>query len=107
MLTPGDVHHGRAQAVLARRKRTLQTACASRPERFVQGIHKPSPGPEEGRINPPPLAENGGTAQFIATASVSQSLAGSGMLSRYAYELPNTRPDLVMRRSVFTRNQFP
>jgi len=63
MLTPHDVHHGRAKAVLRQRAHALRVAWTKHPERFVQGIPKPSPLPEEVWINPPPLAENGGTAQ--------------------------------------------
>ena len=53
MLTPDDVHHGRAPAVLAQRQHTLEAAWAAHPERFVRGIPKPSPLPEEVWINPP------------------------------------------------------
>ena len=37
MLTPDDVHHGRAHAVLAQRERTLEAAWTNHPERFVRG----------------------------------------------------------------------
>ena len=35
MLTPSDVHHGRAERILEQRQRTLQDAWAQNPERFV------------------------------------------------------------------------
>jgi putative transposase len=38
MLTPADVHYGRAQAMLEQRQRTLADAWAAHPERFVHGI---------------------------------------------------------------------
>ena len=60
MLTPDDVHHGRAQAVLAERQRTLEAAWAAHPERFVQGLPKPSPLPEAVWINPPATPNIGG-----------------------------------------------
>ena len=60
MLTPDDVHHGRAQAVLAERQRTLEAAWAARPERFVRGLPKPSPLPEAVWINPPVTPNIGG-----------------------------------------------
>ena len=60
MLTPDDVHHGRAAAVLEQRQRTLEAACAAHPERFVRGIPKPSALPEAVWINPP---DTGGIAQ--------------------------------------------
>jgi putative transposase len=63
MLTPDDVHHGRAQAVLAQRQRILEAAWAAHPERFVRGIPKPSPLPEAVWINPPPESTTGGIAQ--------------------------------------------
>lgn len=53
MLTPEDVHHDRAQSVLAQRERTLEAAWANHPERFVRGIPKPSPLAEAVWINPP------------------------------------------------------
>jgi len=63
MLTPDDVHHGRAAAVLAQRERILQAAWADHPERFVRGIPKPSSLPEAVWINPPVTATTGGPAQ--------------------------------------------
>ena len=63
MLTPDDVHHGRAKAVLEQRERALHLAWAKNPERFVQGIPKPSPFPEEVWINAPPTPSKGGTPQ--------------------------------------------
>ena len=62
MLTPDDVHHDRAPTVLARRERTLEAAWANHPERFVRGVPKPSPLPEQVWINPP-ASTTGGIAQ--------------------------------------------
>ena len=56
MLTPDDVHHGRAQRMLEQRKRTLQAAWSQHPERFVHGAPKPQPLPKEVWINPPAAA---------------------------------------------------
>jgi putative transposase len=53
MLTPDDVHHGRAETVLAGRQRTLEAAWAAHPERFVRGMPKVNPLPEAVWINPP------------------------------------------------------
>ena len=41
MLTPHDVHYGRARRVLEQRERTLRLAWSRHPERFVNGTPKP------------------------------------------------------------------
>ena len=53
MLTPDDVHHGRAQRIVEKRQRTLRRAWTQHPERFVHGSPKPQPPPTEVWINPP------------------------------------------------------
>jgi len=63
MLTPADVHYGRAQAMLKQRQRTLTDAWAAHPERFVHGIPEPRPLPEAVWINPPEASTTGGIAQ--------------------------------------------
>jgi len=63
MLTPADVHHGRAQEMLTQRQRTLEAAWAAHPERFVRGIPKVTPLPEAVWINPPATSTTGGIAQ--------------------------------------------
>ena len=57
MLTPSDVHHGRAQRILEQRQRTLQDAWAHNPERFVHGPPKPQALPKAVWINPPTEAK--------------------------------------------------
>ena len=54
LLTPSDVHHGRAAGTIEKRQRALDAAYARRPERFV--AHPPThPHPPiEAWINPPP-----------------------------------------------------
>lgn len=54
MLTPADVHAGRADRVLAARAQTLATAYRQNPQRFVKGTPKPKEPPREVAINPPP-----------------------------------------------------
>lgn len=58
LLTPSDVHHGRAEERLRARGEVLAAAYAARPERFVHG--KPSPGevPSAVWINKPKSPEN-------------------------------------------------
>ena len=63
MLTPADVHYGRAQAMLEQRQRTLADAWAAHPERFVRGIPEPRPLPDAVWINPPETSTTGGIAQ--------------------------------------------
>ena len=63
MLTPHDVHHGRARRVLEQRERTLRLAWNRHPERFVHGTPKPQPLPQQVWINPPTAAATPRPAQ--------------------------------------------
>ncbi len=56
MLTPEQVHFGRADEVIARRKAVLSEAFGAHPERFVRGVPRPKPLPEAVWINPPNLS---------------------------------------------------
>jgi putative transposase len=53
LLTPADVHFGRADEVLQRRQWVLQHAYDRHPERFVRGTPHPAALPEAVWINPP------------------------------------------------------
>jgi putative transposase len=53
LLTPADVHFGRAQAVLAQRQQVLAAAFQKNPERFVRGLPSPAQLPLSVWINPP------------------------------------------------------
>jgi len=53
LLTPADVHFGRAAQVLRERQRVLQLAYEKTPERFVKGLPMPVQLPEAVWINPP------------------------------------------------------
>jgi len=53
MLTPAQVHYGRAKEVLAQRQRVLDAAYAARPERFVHGPPTVPSLPQAVWINPP------------------------------------------------------
>jgi putative transposase len=61
LLTPATVHAGQAEAVLANRQTTLDTAFMAHPERFLKG--RPSAGnlPNEVRINEPAVAVPAGS----------------------------------------------
>ena len=53
LLTPADVHHGRAEQRVAARATVLATAYAAHPERFPAGQPQPPAWPGEVWINPP------------------------------------------------------
>jgi putative transposase len=53
LLTPADVHFGRAQTVLDQRQQVLHAAYLKNPERFVKGVSVPAPLPAAVWINPP------------------------------------------------------
>ena len=53
LMTPDDVHHGRAEAIHADRARVLASAYAATPERFVQRPPRPPALPTAAWINKP------------------------------------------------------
>ena len=53
LLTPADVHFGRAQTILDQRQQVLQAAYLKNPERFVKGPSLPAQLPLAVWINPP------------------------------------------------------
>jgi len=53
LLTPADVHFGRAQRILDQRQQVLQAAYQKNPERFVKGVSTPTQLPSAVWINPP------------------------------------------------------
>lgn len=75
MLTPADVHFGRAQLVLAKRQAVLDAAYAATPERFVAGRPRTPKLPSKVWINEPkPRAQS-------KTLSVEGQGAGSGAVA--------------------------
>lgn len=54
LLTPSDVHHGRAAATIEKRQRALDAAYARSPERFVARPPTHPQPPSAAWINPPP-----------------------------------------------------
>ncbi|MBL8911433.1 MAG: IS3 family transposase [Archangium sp.] len=66
LLTPADVHYGRADQRRADRARVLDLAHLVHPERFVHGRPTPPPAPTEVWINKPKPASTEGSV--IATA---------------------------------------
>ncbi len=59
LLTPADVHFGRAAAKTAARAQVLAAAYAQHPERFPRGVPQPPVAPTAVWINPPPTASPG------------------------------------------------
>jgi putative transposase len=57
LLTPTDVHYGRAEQVYAARQDTLDLAYAAHPERFVRKPPTPPALPEPAWINQPEQSE--------------------------------------------------
>jgi putative transposase len=53
LLTPADVHFGRAPAVLQQRQQVLEAAYRRTPQRFVKGLPQPFALPAAVWINPP------------------------------------------------------
>ena len=53
LLTPADVHHGRAGQITSARAAVLQTAYAEHPERFVRKPPQPPALPQAAWINKP------------------------------------------------------
>ena len=53
LMTPDDVHHGRAPQILVARQTALAAAYAAHPERFVSKAPVPAKLPESVWINPP------------------------------------------------------
>lgn len=56
LLTPADVHFGRAQTILDQRQLVLHAAYLKNPERFVKGPSSPAQLPAAVWINPPKAA---------------------------------------------------
>jgi len=56
LLTPEDVHYGKAESVIKERQQVLSAAYAAHPERFVKKIPAPQPAPEAAWINQPKTA---------------------------------------------------
>ncbi len=100
MLTPDDVHHGRARQRIEQRRRTLGQAWGRHPERFVQGKSKPRALPETVWINPPKATPTVGDAQYMTTLAVSTALTGSAERAN----LGDTMFDIYLNGEAFWRN---
>lgn len=66
MMTPSDVHHGRAEAVFTQRAEVLEAAYAAHPERFVGAHPLPRAIPTEVWINKPARSTSTEEQEVIA-----------------------------------------
>ena len=84
LLTPADVHYGRAEEIFHKRQQVLQAAYEKNSERFVKGPPKPPEIPVEVWINPPrKSAEDTHEAIVVVAEAVDPegNSEGSGELS--------------------------
>jgi putative transposase len=78
-LTPSDVHYGRADEVLRRRRVALTTAYAAHPERFPRGVPAPAPLPSAVWINKPkPQPAPSGDGGFAVGSSALELSTAKG-----------------------------
>src|SRR5437879_4190060 len=70
LLTPADVHLGRAPTRIAARAEVLAGAYAAHPDRFVRGLPRPSAAPTAVWINPPksPPAGSGRKTDLVGSS---------------------------------------
>jgi putative transposase len=77
LLTPADVHYGRAEEIIHQRQQVLQAAYQKNPERFVQGPPKPPELPTEVWINPPKKSAKDTQETIVATAEAVDPVVNS------------------------------
>jgi transposase InsO family protein len=73
MLTPADVHYGRADEIIRARQVTLTRAFKEHPERFVKGLPLVAQVPKEVWINKPNTQNQEQTPNLIKNAILSQT----------------------------------
>lgn len=84
LLTPADVHFGRAEQVFQQRQPVLQMAYKEHPERFVKGLPQPPQLPGAVWINPPKEIEQAGEQTLAEPLPFAEHLPQAGALSRAA-----------------------
>jgi putative transposase len=82
MLTPADVHYGRAQLVIERRAEVLAGALAAHPERFVRGTTRTFSVPTEAWINRPSSSVSSKIDMSDPSGSVVLSKIGESVSSK-------------------------
>lgn len=98
LLTPADVHYGRAEEIIHQRQQVLQAAYQKNPERFVQGPPKPPELPTEVWINPPKKSAKDTQETIVAAAEAVDPVVNSGR----SREL-STSPQQIYQEIVETR----
>ena len=81
LLTPADVHYGRAETILQQRQQVLQTAYQKHPDRFVKGPPQVPQLPQAVWINPPKQSverESEAVAAVVAPGALSTSPQPNG-----------------------------
>ena len=73
MLTPSDLHLGRAPQILEARRKVLEVAYQLHPERFVKGVPIVPAAPAAVWINPPIPQSTGGSTTLNADTEMSQT----------------------------------
>jgi putative transposase len=84
LLTPADVHYGRAEAIIGARQAVLQQAYERHPSRFVKGVSIHPPLPNAVWINPPKPVE-GPAAVVVAVDAVGNSERSGELSIGYAH----------------------
>jgi putative transposase len=93
LLTPHQVHHGRAEVVTQARQEVLNRVYAEHPERFVRQPPKAPQLPKQVWINPPPETEGGN--QETRTSVVKNNLPGSPRIDDLGSPRPVAPPEIT------------
>lgn len=99
LLTPADVHFGRAEQVRQERQLVLQMAYERHPERFVKGLPQPPQLPGAVWINPPKGVEKAGEQTLAEPLPSVEPLPQAGTRSRAAQP---SRRDAELRGAPLT-----
>ena len=98
LLTPADVHFGRAQTILDQRQQVLQAAYLKNPERFVKGPSIPAPLPTAVWINPPNAKSPAGeTLTVVAVVE---------FVGKWAVLVPSTYPQTSRLKGVLSTVKY-
>jgi hypothetical protein len=97
LLTPADVHFGRAQTILDQRQQVLHAAYLKNPERFVKGPSIPTQVPTAVWINPPNAQPNGETITVVAVVE---------SVDKWAVLVPSTYPQTACLKGALSTDKY-